>query len=94
VNYTGAGEKNILQLLAENGDVIREVSVSGNSSVTFSYVNPAVYQLKFINDTNQNAKWNTGDYLRHLQPEVTRFYPDKVVVRGNWDVDVAWDLAR
>lgn len=94
VKYAGAGDNNILQLVSEKGDVVREVKFSGSSSITFSNMEPATYRLKFIADANHNGKWDSGDYLRHIQPEETRFYPDKIVLRANWDVDVRWDLGN
>jgi hypothetical protein len=94
VNFAGAGDNNIIQLLSDNDYVTREAKISGTTSVTFNNLNPGFYRIKFISEANKNGKWDTGNYLRHIQPEETRYYPDKIVVRANWDVDVKWDLGN
>ncbi len=92
VNYLNAGENNMMQLVADNDVVIRECKVSGAGSASFINIYPGSYRVKMIVDGNHNGKWDTGVYLRKLQPEETRYYPESITVRANWDVDVKWDL--
>ena len=47
------------------------------------------YKVKIIDDKNKNGKWDSGDYLKHIQPEKVEFYPDDIAVRANWDVEIA-----
>lgn len=79
----------ILQLVNESGtDIYREVKCNSDSTIEFSYLDPRVYKIKLINDANGNGKWDTGNYLMHIQPEEIEFYPEGITVRANWDVDV------
>ena len=47
---------------------------------------------KIVHDKNGNKKWDSGDLLKHIQPEIVEFNPELITVRANWDVDVKWDL--
>ena len=46
------------------------------------------YQLKILQDSNQNGKWDTGMYgfgLGHQQPEKVIVLPYKLNIRADWD---------
>ncbi len=80
----------IIQLIdVTEGTVYKEFKAT--ESITFDFMNldPRLYKIKLIRDSNNNGKWDTGDYLKHIQPEVVEFYPEDITVRANWDVEVA-----
>jgi len=68
--------------------VFREFKCSDDTTVEFSNLDPRVYKLKLIRDGNGNGKWDTGDYLNHVQPEEIEFYQEGITVRANWDVEL------
>ena len=35
---------------------------------------------------------DTGKYTKHLQPEKVIYFPDKITIRANWDVEEKWKL--
>ncbi len=82
----------IVQLLDDNDLVIRQSFVSSDTSIQYSNLDPKLYRIKIIEDSNQNKIWDSGDLLKKIQPEVTVYYPEKITVRSNWDVDVKWDF--
>ncbi len=83
----------IVQLLNEKGDkLIRQQIISKDGQLTFGYLKPGKYSVKVIFDTNKNGKWDTGDYLKKIQPEKILFHTGTTEVRENWDVDVNWKL--
>lgn len=79
-----------LQLLNEKGEAVREMKVAGEPSVKFEMLPPGQYSLKLIADTNKNEKWDTGNYLAHVQPEKVIFYAGLLKMRSGWDMDVEW----
>ncbi|MCK5136835.1 MAG: Ig-like domain-containing protein [Bacteroidales bacterium] len=83
----------LIQLLSRD-KVIRKQIVDTPGLYTFSYLIPQEYQIKFIHDLNGNGKWDTGNYLKKLQPEPVEFLPVKVTVRSNWDHDVTMTLEK
>lgn len=81
----------IIQLVDNDDRVYYEQNFSGvDGHLSFTKLDPRQYRLKAIVDTNGNKKWDTGDYLRHVQPETVLHYPEQVTVRANWDVEVDW----
>lgn len=55
-------------------------------------VTPGTYYLRLTIDTNGNGKWDTGNYANHLQPEEVYYYPKKLRLRRNWDLDESWNI--
>jgi len=85
--------KYILQLLDSNEKIIREfIDVSSNSSYTFDYIRPGIYYLRLIEDLNYNDTWDTGNYLKRIQPEPVFYFPNEIDVRANWDLNETFNL--
>ena len=57
--------------------------------------NPPV-RLRVIEDLNNNDRWDTGDYWKHLQPEKIYNYNDQITLRANWDLEIVcfWPISK
>lgn len=75
----------IVQLTNTKGEVLDEKYSESNEKLTFRYVNPGDVLLRVIFDTNENRKWDTGNYLKKIQPEKIKYYSDTLEVRANFD---------
>jgi hypothetical protein len=82
----------IIQLLDDKENILREKTITQNEKIVFDYLFPGKYKLKAILDRNKNGHWDSGIYLKHLQPEEVFYYPKPIEVRGNWDIDETWLL--
>jgi len=82
----------IIQLLTEKGKVVEEKIASESGQIKFALIVPAKYTIKAILDANLNQRWDTGDYLNRIQPELVFFFPKIIEIRGNWDVEEEWKL--
>lgn len=91
VHQKSPASSGILQLLDAKEVVVRESQVNSDSLVQFLNVLPGTYRMKLILDENRNGKWDTGNYLRKVQPETVIYYPEAIMVRANWDVDLKWE---
>lgn len=80
-----------VELLASGEKVVMTVPVQ-NGVFELLNVPPGTYYLRLTLDTNGNGKWDTGNYARHLQPEEVYYYPKKLRLRRNWDLDETWDI--
>ncbi len=89
-NVTGS---TIIQLMSRD-KVLQKRSVDSDGTYTFSNLSPQDYQIKFIHDRNGNGKWDTGNYLKKLQPEKVELLPITITVRSNWDHDVDMTLKK
>ncbi|WP_010182021.1 Ig-like domain-containing protein [Aquimarina agarilytica] len=85
----------IVQLLKSEGKVDYEVILEeGKTSALIESIVPGEYSVKVIFDTNKNQQWDTGNYLKKLQPEKVIFHPEPINVRANWDVKQAINLGE
>lgn len=85
----------ILQLISgDNENVVREKYGRKDKKETlrFDYLNPGDYRLKLIYDRNGNEKWDTGNYLKNIQPERVIYHPETFNVRSNWEYEQDWDV--
>ncbi len=85
---------NVIIELISKGNVVGRRTVREDGLCTFSYLTPQDYQIKFTHDLNQNGRWDTGKYLKKLQPEPVEFLTKKITVRSNWDHDVTMSLKK
>lgn len=87
-------QERILIRIIRKDKVIRETAVMEPGQYIFDFLSPADYRIKFIHDKNGNGKWDTGNYLKKLQPEPVEYLPVTITVRSNWDHDVTMRLAK
>jgi len=76
----------IVQVTNEKNDVISEKIAEKEELITFDHLNPGKYLIRIMIDSNKNGKWDTGDFLKGIQPEVVRYFPDLIDVRANWEL--------
>ncbi len=85
--------KYILHLLDSNSNIIREFNnVNSNSTYIFDYIRPGKYTFRLIEDLNSNDIWDTGNYLKQVQPEPVYYFPNELDVRANWDLNETFNL--
>ena len=99
VSLPGVESDFILQLIQPSGEeekVIREQFPEDmkEGSITFRYLDPGEYQVKYIFDRNGNGEWDPGDYANRIQPEKVRYNPEKIEVRSNWEYEIKWDVSQ
>ena len=82
----------ILQLTDEKGSLLREVFRDSLGRVEFNTLEPKIYRVRAIIDANKNRKWDTGSYLKKMQPERVIYYPQTIDVRANWEIEQTFNL--
>ncbi|WP_417443510.1 Ig-like domain-containing protein [Joostella sp.] len=83
----------ILQLTDKNGDVKEEMYIEEKKyAYEFRNIDPGTYLIRVIHDDNANGKWDTGNYLKKIQPERISYYPDPVELRANWEIEQTFIL--
>ena len=87
-----SGGKYIVEVVDDKDRVVRDTTVSGPSSVSFSTMNAGNYRIRLINDSDGDGKWTPGNYLAKKQPEKVIYYTTSVRVRAGWDMDIEWML--
>ena len=84
----------ILQLTDSKGKEVKETYRFEKPQELYilQYITPAKYQLRLIEDRNGNDKWDTGNFLKHLQPERVWFLGKEMELRANWEIEENWLL--
>lgn len=75
----------IVQLTNEKGDLQREIYANQPQTYAFNNLNPGKYMARVIFDSNKNRKWDTGNFLKKIQPEKISYYPSLIELRANWE---------
>ena len=77
----------IVQILQKD-KLLGQKYISKSGQLNFDYMFPGRYKIKYIYDRNGNKKWDTGNYLKKLQPEKVNFWWKDEDVRSGFDVEV------
>ncbi|MDO5606837.1 MAG: Ig-like domain-containing protein [Capnocytophaga sp.] len=79
----------ILQLTNEKGDTVEQELIvkEARNEYLFENVNPGKYRFRIIFDTNDNGRWDTGNFLQRLQPEWIFYHKNLIELRANWEVE-------
>ncbi|MGO4905540.1 Ig-like domain-containing protein [Flavobacterium sp. W20_MBD1_R3] len=83
----------IVELTNAKGDVLTTEYTQENTTINFNLIEPALYTLRAIYDTNKNKEWDSGNYLQKRQAEEVIYFSKEIDVRANWDVNQAFDLS-
>jgi hypothetical protein len=92
LRVSGIKSRAILQFMNNKDQVLREYTLFMDESIHIPYLKPEKYRLRLIFDSNGNGKWDTGNYLKNLQPEKVINFPNEINIRSNWDVEQDWKL--
>ncbi len=75
----------IVQLVTEKGEVKYEKFATEDRLFDFRNLTPGSYYLRVIFDANGNQKWDSGNYLKQIQPERISYKTEIIEARANWD---------
>ncbi|MBT8313734.1 MAG: Ig-like domain-containing protein [Maribacter sp.] len=75
----------LVQLTDEKGETKQEVYAIEPQTFEFNNIEPSKYRVRVIIDSNGNGLWDTGNYLKRIQPERVIYYPDVIEMRANWE---------
>src|SRR5690606_9724416 len=76
----------IVQLTDDKGEMKYEQFATEPKIFDFTHITTGNYYLKIIFDTNGNKKWDSGNYLKKLQPERISYDLKVIEASANWDV--------
>ncbi|MEW4923623.1 Ig-like domain-containing protein [Algibacter sp. 2305UL17-15] len=83
----------IVQLTNEKGDVKYEKYATEQKPLDFLNISPGKYFIRVIFDTNGNKIYDTGNYLKKIQPEIVKHSEKQIdEVRAGWDQETSFTL--
>lgn len=89
-NLKGSDSTAVVEILTSADTPVRREKVEGGRAV-FRYMQPGTYYARVFFDTDGNGLWTTG-VLDSIQPEEVAYYPKKIELKRNWDVEQDWDI--
>ena len=83
----------ILQMVNSNNEIVRKYnSINSDGLYNFELVKPGKYIFRMIRDNNRNKEWDTGNYLKKIQPEEVYYSNFELEIRANWDFNETLNL--
>ena len=77
----------IIQLTDTKDQTIKQQATDKSETIVFPYLKPREYKIRIIYDTNKNGKWDSGNFLEKIQPELVEYFPEIQKVRPNWSLN-------
>lgn len=82
----------ILILYNEKNEAVKTAYTKSDSTFTINQLIPSKYSLKIIYDENNNKKWDTGKYIKHIQAERITIYPNEIELKEGEETELIWEL--
>ena len=88
---TSVSDSAVVQLLDGSDKPVANAPVI-DGGAEFTYLKPGTYFARLYIDSNNNGKYDTGNYAQKLQPEEVYYYPQSLELRAFWNVEQSWDI--
>jgi uncharacterized protein (DUF2141 family) len=85
-------EQFIVQLMSENGTVVRTDNISESQVLNYDHLYPQKYKLRVIDDWNTDGEWTPGSFRNKKQSEPVIYNSETIMIRSNWDADLSWEV--
>lgn len=82
----------VVELLDKSDKPVQTRTINPAGEVTFTYLAPDTYYARAFIDLNRNGIWDKGSVTDSIQPEDVFYYPKKLTLRKNWDIDQEWAI--
>ncbi len=83
----------IVQLTDKKGEVKYEKYATEQKPFDFLNISPGNYFIRVIFDSNGNRVYDTGNYLKKIQPEIVKHSEEQIdEVRAGWDLETSFTL--
>lgn len=85
------GHPAIVELLSTNDSPVAKAPVNAAGDAVFNFVTPGKYYARMFFDDNNNGIYDIG-IVDSIQPEETAYYPKRINLKKNWDLEQSWDI--
>ena len=91
VAINGNQENGFGELLDASEKVVRQSKII-DGELIFINIKPGKYYLRYIEDTNGDGKWTTGQYEGKRYPETVYYYSGFFEFKQNFEIEQSWNL--
>lgn len=82
----------IVQLLNRSDKPVVAQRADKDNRADFFYLKPDEYYVRCFIDSNNNGIWDTGNYDEGRSPEEVFYFPQKLTLKANWDLEQEWAI--
>lgn len=89
----------IIQIFDEKGTkLLKEKTHLTGGRDTLKYITPGTVTMRLVEDRNKNGKWDTGDLIKRVQPELVETYINPstgtsgIITKANWEIEFEIDI--
>lgn len=82
----------IVQLMNHSDKPVVSQKADKDGRADFFYMKPGDYYVRCFIDSNNNGIWDTGNYREKRRPEEVFYFPQKLSLRANWDLEQDWAI--
>jgi hypothetical protein len=80
----------VFELSKESGSSILSIPFKDKLIIDLPYLAAGSYQMKLLEDSDENKKWSPGLWHIRKQPERYFYYEEKITLKSNWEVELSW----
>ena len=91
IAITGSEGAGFGQLLDASETVVRE-SLLENGELSFENLKPGKYYVRYIEDFNENGKWDAGNYAARIQAERVYYFHSFFEIRQFSEIEHTWNV--
>lgn len=77
----------IIDLIDDQGKVVAKKFATEPREYEFKNLRPTRFKVRVIYDANGNQVWDTGDFMKKLQPEKVYYIQNVIDAKANWEVN-------
>jgi hypothetical protein len=92
LNLENPGDFHIMQWLDKDEKIIQEFLITSDTTIHLTNEEPGGYFLKVVYDKNKNRKWDSGNHINNIQPEIVIYFQKQIEIRANWDIEEEWGI--
>lgn len=92
LKFKGELKNKIIEIYNDKNIVISKIDLNKINHKTLKKLNAGTYKIRIIDDINNNKKWDTGNYIKKIQPEPVRYYKEEIKIRANWELELEVNL--
>jgi hypothetical protein len=86
------GRSHILQVVSDR-DTVYQKPVT-DTMVNLLRLEPGTYNMRIIEDANENGRWDAGDLFLRRQPEMVIPYRNPINLKAGWEQQVDFEAPR
>ena len=88
LSFDSTKSQSIVSLLNEQNAPIREFYRTAETTIVWEYLTGGARRVRVEEDENGNRMWDSGNYWKKIQPEKVHYYPEKIQIRPNWEIEI------